>query len=96
MHTLEEVHESLAKERVLLERLECRRSMAIRSCGNCVRSHADGGEIPAIALTAYTRELDRHQAQAAGYQRHIPKPVQIAALVEAIEELVCERRRIPS
>ena len=57
---------------------------------------ADGGEIPAIALTAYTRELDRHEAQAAGYQRHIPKPVQIAALVEAIEELVCERRRIPS
>ncbi len=49
---------------------------------------ADGGMIPAIALTAYTRELDRRQAEAAGYQRHISKPVQVQSLVTAIEELL--------
>lgn len=53
---------------------------------------AEGGAIPAIALTAYTRELDRHQAQAAGFQRHVPKPVQMQALVMAIEDVMRQER----
>ncbi|PSR18510.1 PAS domain S-box protein [filamentous cyanobacterium CCP3] len=43
-----------------------------------------GGRIPAIALTAYAREADQEQALAAGFQRHIPKPVQPAALIQAL------------
>jgi len=50
-------------------------------------SAADGGATPAIALTAYSREEDRREAQAAGYQRHIAKPVPLDTLVTAVAEL---------
>jgi len=48
-----------------------------------VRSLSDdhGGGIPAIALTAYARVEDRMQALRAGYQMHVPKPVELAELV---------------
>jgi CheY-like chemotaxis protein len=38
-------------------------------------SVADGGRTPAIALTAYGRPQDRTQALTAGYNMHVPKPV---------------------
>ncbi|BAY73919.1 multi-sensor hybrid histidine kinase [Nostoc linckia NIES-25] len=47
-----------------------------------------GGQIPAIALTAYAGEIDYQQAMLAGFQRHIPKPVDPANLVETIADLV--------
>jgi PAS domain S-box-containing protein len=40
-----------------------------------------GGRIPAVALTAYTRVEDRLQALRAGYDMHVPKPVELAELV---------------
>ena len=40
-----------------------------------------GGKVPAIALTAYTRVEDRLQALRAGYDMHVPKPVELAELV---------------
>ncbi|WP_445633438.1 histidine kinase [Nostoc sp. DSM 114161] len=43
-----------------------------------------GGEIPAIALTAYAGEGDRQQALAAGFQQHISKPIQPEILIQAI------------
>jgi CheY-like chemotaxis protein len=46
-----------------------------------------GGGIPAAALTAYVREEDRLEALAAGYQTHIPKPVDPTALVAAVAGL---------
>ncbi|MBD3561783.1 PAS domain S-box protein, partial [Planktothrix sp. FACHB-1355] len=46
-----------------------------------------GGEIPAIALTAYAGELNRQQALEAGFGRHISKPVEPEELVQAIAEL---------
>jgi CheY-like chemotaxis protein len=39
-----------------------------------------GGNVPAIALTAYARAEDRMQALRAGYQMHVPKPVELAEL----------------
>jgi len=45
-----------------------------------------GGKTPAIALTAYTRELDRQAAQAAGFQRHLAKPVNGGLLLRAVAE----------
>jgi len=39
-----------------------------------------GGKVAAIALTAYTRMEDRLQALRAGYDMHIPKPVELAEL----------------
>lgn len=47
-----------------------------------------GGNIPAIALTAYAREEDRARAIAAGFQLHIAKPVDPIDLVVAITKLV--------
>ena len=50
-----------------------------------------GGQIPAIALTAYAEESDRQQAIAAGYQRHVAKPVKLDELIKAIASLVVRR-----
>ena len=41
-------------------------------------------QIPAIALTAHSREEDRQQALAAGFQAHVPKPVEAGVLLQAI------------
>lgn len=41
-----------------------------------------------IALTAYAMEQDQQQALAAGFQRHLSKPVEPEALVRAIATLV--------
>jgi CheY-like chemotaxis protein len=46
-----------------------------------------GGLIPALALTAYARTADRDLALSAGYQTHVPKPVDPVDLVRAITEL---------
>ncbi|WP_442994215.1 ATP-binding protein [Scytonema sp. PRP1] len=46
-----------------------------------------GGQIPAIALTAYAGDVDYQQAIAAGFQQHIAKPVEPAALVAAVANL---------
>jgi PAS domain S-box-containing protein len=53
-----------------------------------------GGQIPAIALTAYAGEYDQKQALAAGFQQHIPKPVEPEQLVKAIATLVKQQREI--
>jgi PAS domain S-box-containing protein len=50
-----------------------------------------GGNIPAIALTAYTRTEDRLQSLRAGYDMHVPKPVELAELV-AVAATVVRRK----
>jgi two-component system CheB/CheR fusion protein len=49
---------------------------------------ASGGDIPAIALTALASTEDQRAALAAGFQRHIPKPIEPDTLVRAIAGLV--------
>ena len=44
--------------------------------------------VPAIALTAYARAEDRLRALAAGFQMHVPKPVEASELVMVIASLV--------
>ena len=46
-----------------------------------------GGHVPAVALTAYTRAEDRTTTLAAGFDMHIPKPVQPADVVAAVANL---------
>ncbi len=43
--------------------------------------------LPCIAVTAYAREDDRDRALAAGYDRHVTKPVDPAILLQAIADL---------
>jgi CheY-like chemotaxis protein len=47
--------------------------------------------IPAAALTAFAREEDRRQAVDAGFQLHLPKPVEPQLLIAAVANL--HRRR---
>jgi CheY-like chemotaxis protein len=47
----------------------------------------DGGNIPAAALTAYARLEDRLRALSAGYQSHVPKPVDPAELAAVVASL---------
>jgi PAS domain S-box-containing protein len=51
------------------------------------RSAAQGGHIPALALSAFARNQDRELALRSGYQAHIAKPVDPADLVKAITTL---------
>jgi PAS domain S-box-containing protein len=51
-----------------------------------------GGKVAAIALTAYTRVEDRLQALRAGYDMHVPKPVELAELV-AVAASVARRQQ---
>jgi CheY-like chemotaxis protein len=46
-----------------------------------------GGNIPAIALTAYARAEDRVQALLSGFQMHIAKPVESVELIAAVANL---------
>ncbi|GAB4386334.1 MAG: hypothetical protein Kow00121_52700 [Elainellaceae cyanobacterium] len=52
-----------------------------------------GGTVPAIALTAYAGEYDQRRAIAAGFQRHLPKPVEPDQLIQAIVQLIHSERR---
>ena len=47
----------------------------------------EGGQVPAIALTAYTRVEDRIRALSQGFQMFVPKPVEPSELVAAIKSL---------
>jgi CheY-like chemotaxis protein len=51
----------------------------------------DGGDTPAIALTAYARPEDRMKAVLAGFEQHVVKPVEPAELITMIASLI--RRR---
>jgi signal transduction histidine kinase/CheY-like chemotaxis protein len=51
------------------------------------RSPAQGGLVPAVALTAYASHADRIAALAAGYQAHVSKPYEPGEVVALIERL---------
>ena len=56
---------------------------------------AEGGRVPAIALTAYTRAEDRGRAQESGFDAHVPKPLDIAELLAAIVSVASVASRAP-
>jgi signal transduction histidine kinase len=51
------------------------------------REPGKGGNVPAAALTAYARTEDRVRALAAGFQRHLPKPIDPSDLIAAVASL---------
>ncbi|WOD41807.1 PAS domain-containing protein [Nodosilinea sp. E11] len=52
---------------------------------------AQGGQTPAVALTAYAREDDRRRAIASGFQHHVTKPLEPKRLVQAVITLTRQR-----
>jgi CheY-like chemotaxis protein len=55
------------------------------------RTAGDGGAIPAIALTAFTRQDDRRKAMQAGFDDYLAKPVEPGSLVAHIAQAVSQR-----
>jgi PAS domain S-box-containing protein len=54
---------------------------------------AEGGDIPAVALTAFARAEDRRRALMAGFQMHLPKPVESAELLAVVANICAVHRR---
>jgi signal transduction histidine kinase len=59
---------------------------------SCLRALPEGKAVPAIALTALARNDDRTRALRAGFQMHLPKPVDFTELVAAVRNLAAIRR----
>jgi PAS domain S-box-containing protein len=55
-------------------------------------SPEQGGTTPAVALTAYARSEDRMKALAAGFNMHLPKPIEPAELLVVIASLIARTR----
>ena len=49
-------------------------------------------DLPAVALTAFVRSEDQAQAFAAGFQMHLPKPFEPAAVLRAVASLAARSR----
>jgi signal transduction histidine kinase/HAMP domain-containing protein/ActR/RegA family two-component response regulator len=47
----------------------------------------EGGEVPAVALTAFAKGEDRRRALEAGFDEHLTKPVEPEALVRRLAEI---------
>ena len=56
------------------------------------RLRASGSETPAIAVTAHASAGDARRSVEAGFDHHIPKPIDVDLLVATINELVSARR----
>jgi CheY-like chemotaxis protein len=52
-----------------------------------LREPERGGEIPAVAVTAYTSAEDRVRALAAGFHMHVAKPVDPEELIAVVASL---------
>jgi CheY-like chemotaxis protein len=57
-----------------------------------IRALDDGqkSEVAAVALTAYARLEDRTEAMSAGFQNHLPKPVEPAELLTVVHSLASQ------
>jgi CheY-like chemotaxis protein len=53
-----------------------------------VRNRSGLSGCPAVAVSAYARPEDRSRSLAAGFQAHVSKPVDTAALVEALRAVM--------
>lgn len=51
-----------------------------------------GGNVPAIALTAYAKNEDRLKALSSGFQRHIKKPIEPVDLIEQVAEMLEQQK----
>ena len=47
-----------------------------------------GGRVPAVALTAHARVEDRARALCAGFNNHLPKPVEPVEIFAVLASLV--------
>ncbi len=55
-------------------------------------TRSEGGDTPAISLTAHARDEDRQRAIDLGFQAHLAKPVNVALLLTTVYRLAGQRR----
>ncbi|HKG22412.1 MAG TPA: ATP-binding protein, partial [Blastocatellia bacterium] len=55
---------------------------------------SNGGEIPAIALTAHAQQEDRLRALSAGFDAHVAKPVELTELTTVIASVTRRHKRV--
>ncbi|HEV8139165.1 MAG TPA: response regulator [Pyrinomonadaceae bacterium] len=53
-------------------------------------------QIPAVALTAYATDEDRLQALSAGFQMHVPKPIEPESFVNSLASVLGREMSVPS
>jgi CheY-like chemotaxis protein len=53
-----------------------------------------GVHLPAAAITAYAGDHDRDRALAAGFDRHVTKPISRSAIVDAVRSICEDRNRV--
>ncbi len=53
---------------------------------------AGAPRMPALAFTAFSRDMDRSQALAAGFDDHLPKPLRPLRLLQLIQKLITTRQ----
>jgi signal transduction histidine kinase/DNA-binding response OmpR family regulator len=53
-------------------------------------------QIPAVALTAYATDEDRMQALSAGFQMHVPKPIEPESFVTSLASVLAGENSVPS
>jgi signal transduction histidine kinase/CheY-like chemotaxis protein len=51
-----------------------------------------GAHVPAVALTAYTRDEDRTRSLVEGYQEYLPKPVDPSELIKLLARLAQDKK----
>ena len=57
-------------------------------------SRSQGGDVPAVALTALARQEDRAAALGAGFQLHLSKPVEPQALTDAVASVIARAMQL--
>jgi CheY-like chemotaxis protein len=55
-------------------------------------AEGDGAHVPVLALTAFGREEDQERVLAAGFARHLRKPIDPNQLVHAVADTVRPRQ----
>ncbi|RYD32672.1 MAG: PAS domain S-box protein [Verrucomicrobiaceae bacterium] len=53
----------------------------------------EGGDTPAVAVTAFARSEDRRRALLAGFEMHLPKPIEPVELITILTHQYSARRR---
>lgn len=54
-----------------------------------------GGELPAIALTAFVRDIDKFKILNSGYSAHVAKPIDASELLDTIARLAAAKGNVP-
>jgi two-component system cell cycle response regulator DivK len=59
-----------------------------------IRGDEELGQVPIMAVTAYSAAGDDERIRAAGAQSYVPKPISVARFVHEVDELLAPKQRV--